>query len=270
MVRPWSPVWVVAAMATSSIRSGGSDGLRRTSSRMQRITRSSARVSAYMPLGPALPNGVRTPSTKTTSRTARGARAGGTVRARDPPGWSHENGGRCCGRCYSSVTTTANQPGHGCRGGPDPGQVSVTERLGCGGYRCISATTSASPLRRQAELPPGEVDPGLEQLAGAHRRLVDVLVQLGLDPGLAQGGDGQVGRRAGRPLLVVHRLPQRGEPRPAGGCRSARPRPGHAHGGSGRPRTGSGPARCRARARRPRRRRPGPGRRGRARCPRTS
>ena len=37
-----------------------------------RITRSSARVSAYMPLGPALPNGVRTPSTKTTSRAVRG------------------------------------------------------------------------------------------------------------------------------------------------------------------------------------------------------
>ena len=72
MVSPWSPIWVVAAMATSSTRSGGSDGLRRTSSRMHRMTMSSARVSAYMPLGPALPNGVRTPSTKTTSRTARG------------------------------------------------------------------------------------------------------------------------------------------------------------------------------------------------------
>jgi hypothetical protein len=43
-------------------------GLRRSSSRMQRMTRSSARVSAYCPVGlPALPNGVRTPSTKTTS-----------------------------------------------------------------------------------------------------------------------------------------------------------------------------------------------------------
>src|SRR5689334_10546196 len=70
MVRPWSPVWVVAAIATSSTRSGGSWGFRLTSSRMQRITRSSARVSAYMP--PALPNGVRTPSTKTTSRLTRG------------------------------------------------------------------------------------------------------------------------------------------------------------------------------------------------------
>src|SRR4051812_46589505 len=70
MVRPWSPIWVVAAMATSSTRSGGSCGLRRSSSRMQRMTRSSARVLAYMP--PALPNGVRTPSTKTTSRTSRG------------------------------------------------------------------------------------------------------------------------------------------------------------------------------------------------------
>src|SRR3954454_15684207 len=70
MVRPWSPICVVAAMATSSTRSGGSCGLRRINSRMQRITRSSARVSAYMPA--ALPNGVRTPSTKTTSRTSRG------------------------------------------------------------------------------------------------------------------------------------------------------------------------------------------------------
>ena len=46
MVSPWSPVWVVAAMATSSTRSGGRDGLRRSNSRMQRTTRSSARVSA--------------------------------------------------------------------------------------------------------------------------------------------------------------------------------------------------------------------------------
>ncbi len=45
-VRPWSPIWVVAAMATSSTRSGGRFGLRRTSSRTQLITRSSARVSA--------------------------------------------------------------------------------------------------------------------------------------------------------------------------------------------------------------------------------
>ena len=46
MVRPWSPIWVVAAMATSSTRSGGSAGLRRMSSRMTRTTRSSARVCA--------------------------------------------------------------------------------------------------------------------------------------------------------------------------------------------------------------------------------
>ena len=37
MVRPWSPIWVVAAMATSSIRSGGRPGLRRSSSRMHLI-----------------------------------------------------------------------------------------------------------------------------------------------------------------------------------------------------------------------------------------
>ena len=35
MVRPWSPIWVVAAMATSSTRSGGRSGWRRSSSRMQ-------------------------------------------------------------------------------------------------------------------------------------------------------------------------------------------------------------------------------------------
>ena len=97
MVRPWSPIWVVAATATSSTRSGGSDGLRRISSRMHLMTRSSARVSAYWPL--ALPNGVRTPSTKTTSRSCRGTRspriAGGVGRRqmlphgnkrRGPPG----------------------------------------------------------------------------------------------------------------------------------------------------------------------------------------
>ena len=46
MVRPWSPICVVAAMATSSTRSGGSSGLRRISSRMHLMTRSSARVWA--------------------------------------------------------------------------------------------------------------------------------------------------------------------------------------------------------------------------------
>ena len=46
IVMPWSPVWVVAAMATSPTRSGGSCGLRRSSSRMVRTTRSSALVSA--------------------------------------------------------------------------------------------------------------------------------------------------------------------------------------------------------------------------------
>lgn len=46
MVRPWSPIWVVAATATSSTRSGGSSGWRRSSSRMTLTMRSSARVSA--------------------------------------------------------------------------------------------------------------------------------------------------------------------------------------------------------------------------------
>ena len=94
MVRPWSPIWVVAAMATSSTFSGGSCGLRRISSRMQRITRSSARVLAYIP--PALPNGVRTPSTKTTSRTSRGT-------------WSLPRHGHFPG-CYSPVTKRGTTP----------------------------------------------------------------------------------------------------------------------------------------------------------------
>ena len=46
IVRPWSPICVVAAMATSSTRSGGSSGCRRSSSRMQATTMSSARVRA--------------------------------------------------------------------------------------------------------------------------------------------------------------------------------------------------------------------------------
>jgi len=57
MVSPWSPVWVVAAMATSPIRSGGSAGLRRSSSRITLTTMSSALVSVYRPFGPAFPNG---------------------------------------------------------------------------------------------------------------------------------------------------------------------------------------------------------------------
>ena len=39
---------------------------------MALTTRSSARVLQYWPFSPARPNGVRTPSTKTTSRTVRG------------------------------------------------------------------------------------------------------------------------------------------------------------------------------------------------------
>jgi hypothetical protein len=46
MVSPWSPICVVAAIATSPTRSGGSAGLRRNSSLITRTTRSSARVSA--------------------------------------------------------------------------------------------------------------------------------------------------------------------------------------------------------------------------------
>src|SRR5690348_7283526 len=70
-VRPWSPTCAVAAKATSPIRSGGISGFRRSSSRTAFTPRSSARVRQYCPFGPALPNGVRTPSTKKTSRASR-------------------------------------------------------------------------------------------------------------------------------------------------------------------------------------------------------
>ena len=79
IVSPWSPVCVVAATATSSMRSGGRPGLRSSRPRMQRTTMSSARVWAYMPLSPALPKGVRTPSTKTTSLTVVGTGPPGSV-----------------------------------------------------------------------------------------------------------------------------------------------------------------------------------------------
>ena len=69
MVRPWSPTWVVAATATSSMRLGKAR-VRRANSRKTLTTRSSARVSAKMPFLPALPNGVRTPSANTTGADA--------------------------------------------------------------------------------------------------------------------------------------------------------------------------------------------------------
>src|ERR1035437_6549406 len=52
---------------------------------MQLTTRSSARVWAYMPLSPALPNGVRTPSRKTTSRRVRDT--GGPSQRRTVTDW---------------------------------------------------------------------------------------------------------------------------------------------------------------------------------------
>src|SRR3954447_3276631 len=67
-VRPWSPTCAVAAKMTSPIRSGSSCGFRRSSSRTAFTPMSSARVRQKMPLSPARPNAVRTPSTKTTSR----------------------------------------------------------------------------------------------------------------------------------------------------------------------------------------------------------
>src|SRR5262245_5605508 len=53
---------------TSPIRSTGTFGLRRISSRTTLTAMSSARVFQKMPCGPARPNAVRTPSTNTTSR----------------------------------------------------------------------------------------------------------------------------------------------------------------------------------------------------------
>ena len=62
-VRPWSPTCAVAAKTTSSIRSGGSSGLRRRSSRTAFTPMSSARVFQNQPFSPARPKAVRTPST---------------------------------------------------------------------------------------------------------------------------------------------------------------------------------------------------------------
>jgi hypothetical protein len=53
----------VAAKATSSIRSGGTCGFRRSSSRTTLTAMSSARVRQKIPFGPARPNTVRKPST---------------------------------------------------------------------------------------------------------------------------------------------------------------------------------------------------------------
>jgi len=50
-------------MITSPIRSGGIPGFRRSSSRTTFTAMSSARVDQNIPLGPAFPNAVRTPST---------------------------------------------------------------------------------------------------------------------------------------------------------------------------------------------------------------
>ena len=61
----------VAASTTSPIRSGGILGLRRSSARTALTPMSSALVRQNCPFGPALPKGVRTPSTKRTSRACR-------------------------------------------------------------------------------------------------------------------------------------------------------------------------------------------------------
>src|SRR5512132_1470888 len=131
MVRPWSPVWVVAAIATSSMRSGGSSGWRRTSSRMQSTTRSSALVSAY--IEPALPKGVRTPSTKTTSRDS-----------------------RAMSKYYSSVTIAALEGGR--RFGVVVRGVSASLGDGrCRDPRPIASPTQTTPMPSQtgsADRPP--------------------------------------------------------------------------------------------------------------------
>ena len=62
-VSPWSPTCAVAAMTTSSIRSGGTVGLRRSSSRTTLTAMSSALVLQKYPPSPARPKAVRTPST---------------------------------------------------------------------------------------------------------------------------------------------------------------------------------------------------------------
>src|SRR4051812_37915513 len=58
---------------TSPIRSGGTFGFRRSSSRTTLTAMSSARVLQKMPWGPARPKAVRTPSTNTTSRRSTAA-----------------------------------------------------------------------------------------------------------------------------------------------------------------------------------------------------
>ena len=101
MVRPWSPIWVVAAMATSSIRSGGSGGLRRSSSRMHLMTRSSARVSAYMAVAGLAERGADAVDEDDVAARVRGT---------GPPLEGRRRSGRsdaarvARGRCYSRVT----------------------------------------------------------------------------------------------------------------------------------------------------------------------
>src|SRR3954471_18044046 len=160
MVRPWSPIWVVAATATSSTRSGGRPGLRRISSRMHLTTRSSARVSAYWPF--ALPNGVRTPSTKTTSRSCRG------TRAPRKSGWETS--------CYWLVTTRWNR--HGC-GRRHPS---------CSAQRGVDG---GDVLRRRAAAAADQVDAELVQGAGVLRQVAGggVVLEVVADD-LRQAGGG--------------------------------------------------------------------------------
>lgn len=112
-VRPWSPCWVVAAIATSSIRSGGSCGWRRSSSRTALTARSSARVPAYRPSARARPNGVRTPSTNTVRRTReRAGRDGAAGDGTDAVGIGPP-GGTTVSMWMLRVTTGSRRGRHG-------------------------------------------------------------------------------------------------------------------------------------------------------------
>ena len=97
MVRPWSPIWVVAAIATSSTRSGGSDGLRRSSSRMHLIDQVVGAGLGVLALRPC----------RTGCERRRRTRHRGSHGARGP---SSGVGG--LPRCYPSVTESPNR--HAC------------------------------------------------------------------------------------------------------------------------------------------------------------
>src|SRR4051812_4130575 len=151
---------------------------------MHLMTRSSARVSAYWPF--ARPNGVRTPSTKTTSRSCRGTQ---------PPRWV------LMGPLgYWLVTTRGSVPavvrltpsgGYGGRPSADraPHRRDVLRR------RAAAGADQVDPQPLQAPRVLGEVGGGLVVLEVVADDLGQSGVRLGdeqqpLGPGLDQlGGD---------------------------------------------------------------------------------